>query len=170
MVVAYNDVLTVSSFTANGSTNPDGIQCVTGQPLEFAFRCIPKTAVCLGTGEVSNNGVPNSGVLYASIKDNSATPVQINGRYELLYANASKTNITFLQGSQLDQIRTSKTVRDAANILPAYLKTVKGKTSKWFIGEYEWLIFRFYPNAAANGKTIEIDNCDLQIPVTVLNL
>lgn len=169
MVVAYTDVLTQNDFEANGSYNPDGLVTQANTPLEFAYRVLPKERIAVGTGQISNNGVANSGVLYVVIKDNtSSTPVQIFGTYELLYANPSKTETRFLQSSQLDQICSSKTVRDAANILP--MRTTlneKGKVVPWVVGEYSYIIFRFTPNAASVGKTISVANCDIQIPITV---
>jgi hypothetical protein len=166
MAVAYTDVLTQNDFSANGSYNPDGVTTQAGVPLQFAYRVLPKEKIAAGTGEISFNGVANSGVLFVSIKDNAATPVQIEGTYRLLYANASKTQQWFLQGSQLDQIRSSKTARDAANVLP--MKTTrneKGKTVPWVVGEYGYVILEFTPSTL--DKVIKVENCDIQIPITV---
>lgn len=163
MANMFKDVLTIAKFT----TTPNGLTTAVGQPLEYAYRVNPKELVCLGTGEISHNGVANAGVLYVSIKDNSGTPVQVEGRYELLYANSSKTETRFIQGSQLDQIRASKTTRDAANVLPAQARP-DGKPGYWWMGEYGWIILRFYPNTAS--LTIADANSDIQIPVTVVNL
>ena len=96
------------------------------------------------------------GIAVIDIKDNSLTPVQIEGKYRLAYMDANEVKKSVIKEGYLNTIRASSTVRDAGNVL--------GETGAG-ARQDSWLIIEILPAEAS--KTIEDDNSTFQIPVTV---
>lgn len=154
MVSAWRKTLTFADFT----TTFDGKVCDSGTWLMAKYKIPAQQVVRVGTGAIVN-GVDDRGILYMSIKDNNATsPVQLDGNYRVTYMDANELKKLVVKEGYTDTIRTSKTERDAMNVLP---ETAPG------VREDSYVVIEFLPNAAAAGKTINIDNSELQLPVTI---
>ncbi len=151
MVSAWPKTLTLTDFT----TTADGKVTDTGTWLQYKLKVGAQQAIKFGKGAIVN-GVDDRGILFIDIKDNASTPVQIEGKYRLAYMDANENRKIVIQEGYLNQVRTSKTVRDAGNPL-AEMGPGANQDS--------YLVIEILPSVGS--KTIDNDNSDFQIPVTI---
>ena len=150
-VTAWEKTLTLADFTAtaNGKTTD------TGTWLQYRLRVGAQQAMRFGTGAIMG-GVDNRGILFISIKDNSTPAVQINGKYRLSYMDANENVKSVIREGYLDQLRTSKTVRDAGNTLAEI-----GLGAR----QDSYLVLEILPSVGS--LVISDANSDFQVPVTL---
>ena len=122
----------------------------------MAYGKIPRACTA---GSASRHGancqrVDDRGVFFLSIKD--STPAQIDGEYRITYLDANELKKMVVKEGYTANVRTSKTVRDASNVLP---ETGPG------VRQDSYVVIEFLPSVAE--KTIDIDNCELELPVTI---
>lgn len=70
--------------------------------------------------------------------------------------DANELNKKVVKEGYTATVRGSKTVRDASNVLP---ETGPG------VRQDSYIVIEFLPATAS--KVLEIDNCELQLPVTI---
>lgn len=150
-VTAWTKTLSLDDFTETA----DGKTTQAGQWLQYKYRVPAQQMIRFGTGAI-RGGVDDRGIAVIDIKDNAATPVQIEGKYRLAYMDANEVKKSVIKEGYLNTIRASSTVRDAGNVL--------GETGAG-ARQDSWLVIEILPAEA--GKTIEDDNSTFQIPVTV---
>lgn len=150
-VTAWTKTLSLDDFTETA----DGKTTQAGQWLQYKYRVPAQQMIRFGTGAI-RGGVDDRGIAVIDIKDNSATPVQIEGKYRLAYMDANEVKKSVIKEGYLNTIRASSTVRDAGNVL--------GETGAG-ARQDSWLVIEILPAEA--GKTIEDNNSTFQIPVTV---
>lgn len=148
---AWTKTLSLDDFTETA----DGKTTQAGQWLQYKYRVPAQQMIRFGTGAI-RNGVDDRGIAVIDIRDNAATPVQIEGKYRLAYMDANEVKKSVIKEGYLNTIRASSTVRDAGNVL--------GETGAG-ARQDSWLIIEILPAKA--GKVIEDDNSTFQIPVTV---
>lgn len=153
MVSAWRKTLTFADFTETF----DGKTCQAGTWLTCKYKVPAQQVVRVGTGAIVG-GVDDRGILFMSIKDNNTSPAQLDGNYRVTYMDANELKKLVVKEGYTDTIRTSKTARDAMNVLP---ETAPG------VREDSYIVIEFLPNAAAAGKVIETANSELQLPVTI---
>ena len=152
MVQKWTKTLKFTNFT----TTFDGKTTDTSTWLMAKYRVPAQQVVRVGTGQIVN-GVDDRGVFFLSIKDNdSSNPVQIDGEYRITYLDANELKKMVVKEGYTANVRTSKTVRDASNVLP---ETGPG------VRQDSYVVIEFLPSVP--GKTIGINNCDLELPVTI---
>lgn len=151
MVQKWTKTLKFGNFT----TTFDGKTSDTQTWVIAKYRVPAQQVVRVGTGQIMN-GVDDRGVFYMSIKDSAETPVQIDGDYRITYLDANELNKKVVKEGSTANVRTSKTVRDASNVLP---ETGPG------VRQDSYVVIEFLPSVG--GKTIEIDNCEIELPVTI---
>lgn len=150
-VTAWTKTLSLDDFTETA----DGKTTQAGQWLQYKYRVPAQQMIRFGTGAI-RGGVDDRGIAVIDIKDDAATPVQIEGKYRLAYMDANEVKKSVIKEGYLNTIRASSTVRDAGNVL--------GETGAG-ARQDSWLVIEILPAEA--GKTIEDDNSTFQIPVTV---
>lgn len=150
-VTAWTKTLSLKDFTETA----DGKTTQAGQWLQYKYRVPAQQMIRFGTGAI-RNGVDDRGIAVIDIKDNSQTPVQIEGKYRLAYMDANEVKKAVIKEGYLNTIRASSTVRDAGNVL--------GETGPG-ARQDSWLVIEILPAEA--GKTIEDNNSTFQIPITV---
>lgn len=151
MVQKWTKTLTFSDFTATF----DAKVTDTATWLVAKYKVPAQQVVRVGTGQIQN-GVDDRGVFFLSVKDNATTPVQVDGQYRITYLDANELNKKVVKEGSTANVRTSKTVRDASNVLP---ETGPG------VRQDSYIVIEFLPGTGS--KTIKINNCELQLPVTV---
>lgn len=151
MVQKWTKTLTFNDFT----TTFDGKVTDTATWLVAKYRVPAQQVVRVGTGQIQN-GVDDRGVFFLSVKDNAATPVQVDGGYRITYLDANELNKKVVKEGSTANVRTSKTVRDASNVLP---ETGPG------VRQDSYVVIEFLPDT--DSKTIDIAECELELPVTV---
>lgn len=151
MVQRWTKTLTFSDFTATF----DAKVTDTATWLVAKYKVPAQQVVRVGTGQIQN-GVDDRGVFFLSVKDNSATPVQVDGQYRITYLDANELNKKVVKEGSTANVRTSKTVRDASNVLP---ETGPG------VRQDSYIVIEFLPGV--NAKTVDIGKSELQLPVTV---
>jgi hypothetical protein len=151
MVQKWTKTLTFSDFTATF----DAKVTDTATWLVAKYKVPAQQVVRVGTGQIQN-GVDDRGVFFLSVKDNATTPVQVNGQYRITYLDANELNKKVIKEGSTANVRTSKTVRDASNVLP---ETGPG------VRQDSYVVIEFLP--AVGSKTIKIAASELQLPVTV---
>ena len=151
MVQKWTKTLTFKDFT----TTFGGKVTDTATWLTAKYRVPAQQVVRVGTGQI-HSGVDDRGVFFLSVKDNADTPVQVDGQYRITYLDANELNKKVVKEGSTANVRTSKTVRDASNVLP---ETGPG------VRQDSYVVIEFLP--AVGSKTIDIDECELQLPVTV---
>ena len=149
MVQKWTKTLKFTNFT----TTFDGKKTDPDTWLMAKYRVPAQQVVRVGTGQIVN-GVDDRGVFFLSIKDGSST--QIDGEYRITYLDANELNKKVVKEGYTANVRSSKTVRDASNVLP---ETGPG------VRQDSYVVIEFLPSVA--GKTIKIDNCELELPVTI---
>lgn len=150
-VTAWTKTLSLDDFTETA----DGKKTQAGQWLQYKYRVPAQQMIRFGTGAI-RGGVDDRGIAVIDIKDDSETPVQIEGKYRLAYMDANEVKKSVIKEGYLNTIRASSTVRDAGNVL--------GETGAG-ARQDSWLVIEILPAEA--GKTIEDDNSTFQIPITV---
>ena len=105
-------------------------------------------------------GVDNRGILYISLKDNTGTPVQLEGKIRLVVRNAyGDQSITILE-DLTETFRGSKTDKTTGYML--------GLVDSYKAQENSYLVIQYLArDATTAGKTFTVANCDLQLPTTV---
>ncbi len=151
MVQKWTKTLTFNDFT----TTFDGKVTDTATWLTAKYRVPAQQVVRVGTGQIQN-GVDDRGVFFLSVKDNADTPVQVDGKYRITYLDANELNKKVVKEGSTANVRTSKTVRDASNVLP---ETGPG------VRQDSYVVIEFLPEVSS--KTIDIAECELELPVTV---
>ena len=151
MVQKWTKTLKFTNFT----TTFDGKDTDTSTWLMAKYRVPAQQVVRVGTGQIMN-GVDDRGVFFLSIKDDSSTPEQVDGEYRITYLDANELNKKVVKEGYTANVRTSKTVRDASNVLP---ETGPG------VRQDSYVVVEFLPSVG--GKTIDIDECELELPVTI---
>lgn len=151
MVQKWTKTLTFSDFTATF----DAKVTDTATWLVAKYKVPAQQVVRVGTGQIQN-GVDDRGVFFLSVKDNATTPVQVDGQYRITYLDANELNKKVIKEGSTANVRTSKTVRDASNVLP---ETGPG------VRQDSYVVIEFLP--AVGSKTIKIAASELQLPVTV---
>ena len=149
MVQKWTKTLKFTNFT----TTFDGKETDTDTWLMAKYRVPAQQVVRVGTGQIVN-GVDDRGVFYLSIKDGSSA--QIDGEYRITYLDANELNKKVVKEGYTANVRESKTVRDASNVLP---ETGPG------VRQDSYVVIEFLPSVS--NKTIKIDNCELELPVTI---
>ena len=150
-VTAWTKTLSLDDFTETA----DGKTTQAGQWLQYKYRVPAQQMIRFGTGAI-RGGVDDRGIAVIDIKDDSQTPVQIEGKYRLAYMDANEVKKSVIKEGYLNTIRASSTVRDAGNVL--------GETGAG-ARQDSWLVIEILPAEAS--KTIDDDNSTFQIPVTV---
>lgn len=151
MVQKWTKTLKFSNFT----TTFDEKVTDTSTWLMAKYRVPAQQVVRVGTGQIVN-GVDDRGVFYLSIKDNASEPAQIDGEYRITYLDANELKKMVVKEGYTANVRTSKTVRDASNVLP---ETGPG------VRQDSYVVIEFLPSV--DGKTIKIENSELELPVTI---
>ncbi len=151
MVTKWTKTLTFANFTSTF----DGKTTDTATWLMAKYKVPAQQVVRVGTGQIQN-GVDDRGIFYFSVKDNASTPVQVDGQYRITYMDANELNKKVVKEGYTETVRTSKTTRDASNVLP---ETGPG------VRQDSYIVIEFLPATAS--KTLEISNCELQLPVTI---
>lgn len=151
MVQKWTKTLTFSDFTATF----DAKVTDTATWLVAKYKVPAQQVVRVGTGQIQN-GVDDRGVFFLSVKDNATTPVQVDGQYRITYLDANELNKKVIKEGSTANVRTSKTVRDASNVLP---ETGPG------VRQDSYVVIEFLP--AVGSKTIKIAASELELPVTV---
>jgi len=149
MVQKWTKTLKFNNFT----TTFDGKTTDTSTWLMAKYRVPAQQVVRVGTGQIVN-GVDDRGVFFLSIKDNNSA--QIDGEYRITYLDANELKKLVVKEGYTANVRTSKTARDASNVLP---ETGPG------VRQDSYVVIEFLPSVG--NKTIKIENCDLELPVTI---
>ena len=150
-VSAWVKTLSLSDFTATAN----GKVTDTGTWLQYRLKVGAQQAIRFGSGAIVG-GVDDRGILFVSIKDNATPAVQIDGKYRLSYMDANENVKSVIKEGYLDQIRTSKTARDAGNVL-----------AEMGVGARQdsYLVIEILP--ATGSLTISDAASDFQVPVTI---
>jgi len=150
-VSAWVKTLSLADFTATAN----GKVTDTGTWLQYRLRVGAQQAIRFGSGAIVG-GVDDRGILFVSIKDNATPAVQIDGKYRLSYLDANENVKSVIKEGYLDQIRTSKTARDAGNVL-----------AEMGVGARQdsYLVIEILPGASS--LTISDAASDFQVPVTI---
>lgn len=150
-VSAWVKTLSLSDFTATAN----GKVTDTGTWLQYRLKVGAQQAIRFGSGAIVG-GVDDRGILFVSIKDNATPAVQIDGKYRLSYMDANENVKSVIKEGYLDQIRTSKTARDAGNVL-----------AEMGVGARQdsYLVIEILPGTGS--LTISDAASDFQVPVTI---
>lgn len=149
MVQKWTKTLKFTNFT----TTFDGKVTDKSTWLMAKYRVPAQQVVRVGTGQIVN-GVDDRGVFFLSVKDSNSN--QIDGEYRITYLDANELKKMVVKEGYTANVRTSKTVRDASNVLP---ETGPG------VRQDSYVVVEFLPSE--DGKTIDIDKCELELPVTI---
>jgi len=150
----FRQTLTLADATSTG----DGKTTDTETWTElWKLRVPAQQAKAFGWGRIES-GVDDRGVLYIDLKDNSGTPVQIEGKIRLEVRDANETESKVILEERTERLRGSKTdLSQAYRLGEAFYKA----------REDSYLVITIKADAA---KTIEKDNSDFAIPVTTYTL
>jgi len=102
----------------------------------------------------------NQGYLYIDLKDNSATPVQIEGKIRLIYSDASGLRKDVIFEDRTNRLRGSTTDRKLMIPLP---ETPWNGRADGFAKEDDRLIIEIMPDVSA---TLSYANSTVYIPAT----
>lgn len=150
----FRQTLTLGDATSTG----DGKTTDTSTWVEvWKLRVPAQQQKTLGWGGIVG-GVDDRGVLYINLKDNSGTPVQIEGKIRLEIRNANETVSKVVLEERTERLRGSKT--DLSQAYRLGEAPIRAR-------EDSYLVVTIKADAA---KTIENDNSDLAIPVTTYTL
>ncbi len=150
----FRQTLTLADATSTG----DGKTTDPSTWIEIWKLRVPAQQVkTFGWGRIEN-GVDDRGVLYVDLKDNSGTPVQIEGKIRLEIRDANETVSRVILEERTERLRGSKTDLSKAYRLGEAITKAR---------EDSYLVVTIKADAA---KTIENDNSDLAIPVTTYTL
>ena len=123
--------------------------------LMAKYKVPAQQVIRVGTGAI-RGGVDDRGVFFMSIKDNATTPAQVDGDYRITYLDANELKKVVVKEGSTANVRTSKTARDASNVLP---ETGPGAR------EDSYVVIEFLPYES--GKTISDANSEIELPITI---
>ena len=150
-VSVWTKTLKLHNFTSTF----DGKTTDTETWLMATYKVPAQQVVRVGTGAI-RGGVDDRGVFFMSIKDNSTTPVQVDGDYRITYLDANELKKVVVKEGSTANVRSSKTERDASNVLP---ETGPGAR------EDSYVVIEFLPYE--NGKVVADENSEIELPVTI---
>ncbi|WP_321504724.1 hypothetical protein [uncultured Methanoregula sp.] len=124
----------------------------------FSLKVGAQQVKAFGNGSIVG-GVDNRGILYISLKDNTGTPVQLEGKIRLALRNANGNRTEVILEELTEKLRASKTDKTQAYML-GLIDALKAKQDSYLIIQF------LARDATTAGKTITDANCDLVLPVT----
>lgn len=142
---------------------PDGLTVTSGVWYTWRYRVPAQQVIRLGSGTIQY-GVDNRGVLMLDIRDNAATPAQLQGdaTVQLGYENANQTNFMPIWEGRLDQINdASQAATRLANNVLAEMPPGARQDS--------YLVIRVRP-AATTATAFSDADSDFRVPVTIYTL
>ena len=104
-------------------------------------------------------GIDNRGILYISLKDNTGTPVQLEGKIRLVIRNANGEVSRVILEEDTVRLRGSKTDKNNAYML-GEIRGIVAQENSYLVIQYK------AKNATLAALLVEDDNCDLVLPVT----
>ena len=150
-------------LTEFSDDTPGGLAVTAGVWYTWRYRVPAQQVVKLGSGGIMN-GVDNRGVLMLDIRDNAATPAQLQGdaTVQLGYENANQTNFMPIWEGRLDQINevSAAAYRLANNVLAEMSPGAR---------QDSYLVIRIRP-AATTDTAFSNANSDFRVPVTIYTL
>jgi hypothetical protein len=148
MVQRWTKTLTFANF----GTTFDGKVTDVNTWLVAKYKVPAQQVVRVGTGQIQN-GVDDRGIFFLKCADATA---DVEGQFRITYMDANELSKKVVKEGYTSTVHTSKSVRDAANVLP---ETGPG------VRQDSYVVIEFLP--AEGAKTLDIDKCDLQLPVTI---
>jgi len=106
----YSQSLGFLGFTKNGvADNADAENFYAGARKVFATLQVKyKNEIFFGSGKVAT-GIDTRGILYVDLKDNSATPVQVEGEVQLILKNITTLKESVYKKPRTENLRGSQT-------------------------------------------------------------
>jgi len=150
-VSQWTKTLKLSNFTSTF----DGKTTDTSTWLMVKYKVPAQQVIRVGTGAI-RGGVDDRGVFYMSIMDNDTPAVQVDGDYRISYLDANELKKVVVKEGSTANVRTSKTVRDASNVLPEV-----GPGAR----EDSYVVIEFLPYTG--GLVIADANSEIELPVTI---
>nr|WP_319376640.1 hypothetical protein [uncultured Methanoregula sp.] len=144
--------------TTRGGKTSDNTQFLDVYTLKVGAQQIR----AFGNGSIVG-GVDNRGILYISLKDNTATPVQLEGKIRLALRNAAGTRTEVILEEVTEKLRASKTDKTQAYML-GLIDALKARQDSFLVIQYQ------ARDSTTASKTITDANCDLVLPVTTYTL
>jgi len=123
-----------------------------------SFTVPPQQKYRFGYGNASQPD--NQGYLYIDLKDNSATPVQVEGKIRLIYSDASGLRKDVVFEDRTNRLRGSVVDKKLMIPLP---ETVWSGRPDGFAREDDKLVIEILPDVSA---TLSKANSTIYIPVT----
>ncbi len=148
----FTESITLAQFTTNADTKT----LYAGQENDIATLKIPAQQYrAFGIGGVTAGGADLRGIFYASLFDDSATPVQIEGSLRLVNRNNAGDRSVVYVNPRTESLRGSKTDRNNSYLLG--VNSLKAK-------EDSYLVLTIMPD---KEMVFSLANSDVLLPLTV---